>query len=275
MDQFSGMHWEDYKEGVEGQIQKKTYKYLFKYKSLSDAISEKRFFDILDKKKIYAAPFDKLNDPFEGQYLCPSLGGYAGCSISQSVGQISQLYEGLKEYGIISLSTDGNNPQLWAHYAASYTGACLIFNTTAAFSRYQNIVYYGKKDRISTNVFVSPEELKEILIDNLFFKEQAWQYEKEVRIVTKGNTHFYSDEDLEGIIIGQNMRQSLQEQIVKRYEGITNLYRTYYNHTDMKIYILPYDMKIMYDGSKLENQIIEYVNKHYAYLAAVEMNGLK
>ena len=84
---------------------------LFKYRTLEPW---DRFLDILLNKRLFAASFEKLNDPMEGIFT------YSKNQVSP--GFIKQLVEEKSRIRICSLSRTWQSTLMWSYYASGHTG---------------------------------------------------------------------------------------------------------------------------------------------------------
>ena len=175
---------------------------VFKYKSIATIDRLAWTIDTIKNNRLFFPDRTRLNDPLEGQAvdLCPS---YAGCSM-YSVNDLEDPYvkEELNQYSILSLSSDGFSPQLWAHYGDIYSGICFCYRTDKTFEGIKKVNYLaGPKDSIGvSNDFPDCE-------DFFLYKQMGWSYEAEWRIVQKFTeerkpTYFtYELDDLACIIV--------------------------------------------------------------------------
>lgn len=129
--------------------------YLYKYCSYTNPFH----LELLFLNYIYFCSFEKLNDPFEGNFytrldLVPNeqlkeflkqLLEHQGIKISDPKLEIyldtqkeyfknpekirENAYEVYKKFiGVFSVSTDPNNILMWSHYADNHKGFCIRFN---------------------------------------------------------------------------------------------------------------------------------------------------
>lgn len=194
--------------------QPSTYpQHLYKYVSLTTAVQISRLFDILMSHRLYFPRYTELNDPLEGAAIDIPVGGYAGSSIYKQEDREDPFIGGLKaQYRILSLSDDPCSPQLWAHYAGNYTGACLCFRTDGKFSSAKKVQYFQRKPKPKTETMEnqlepSVEDCKKMVYSNWFLKQKGWEYEREWRIVEESTSNYfdYNPGELVGIILGTNL----------------------------------------------------------------------
>lgn len=156
----------------------------YKYRANIIIDGEKRDSIMLSKNALYAAPIDKLNDPFEGSVEFPK---------SQADEYwVTPLIQQLYKSGIYSLSQPNdnesfpNNELLWAHYANSHKGFCIEYDLDKLLSVHQNfdikdtinIIYQSERPEITKNNSI--HQVREKLFGT---KSLSWQYENEIRLV--------------------------------------------------------------------------------------------
>lgn len=171
---------------------------LYKYRKLSTAEDVRRFFDIIANGRLYAAPLEKLNDPFEGAF---SLSG-----ISKK--RARELKQDLKNTLVCSLTTVKDNKIMWNAYADSFSGCCIELEVPRQGKWRPLGVEYKDKLPNATNVD-----------DILSVKSQGWRYEKEVRYVKYKNPHdtkYYLKVKVRKVYFGCAMSKKM----IKEYAGI-------------------------------------------------------
>jgi hypothetical protein len=105
--------------------------------------------------------------------------------------------EVLDTAGLLSFSLTAENPLLWGHYAASFSGVCVIFRRNqslkSAFSVCAKVRYVSKRPRLAQSLLheltvrrMASEPYDEIA-NQIFFlsflhKSDHWAYEQEARI---------------------------------------------------------------------------------------------
>jgi hypothetical protein len=86
--------------------------------------------------------------------------------------------------GVLCLSELHDDILMWAHYADSHRGCCLIFNPAEPFFATAQPVHY-REDRPHVNPLVHSEE--QMLDAAMFSKSNHWSYEREWRILQYKN----------------------------------------------------------------------------------------
>ena len=182
---------------------------LYKYKSLpyrKDKLSKEEqkqieyCKDILLNHRLFMAPRETLNDPFEGMAIPISL-SICGSGSFGSLGLPHPLVEDrMNQYRILSLSANPKNPIMWAHYANNYSGVCFEFEFNNNFENIHKVSYI--EHQYDTIYDPTEEEFRRAIEKSLLCKSKNWSYEEEYRLITKENKQFLDNIKLTGIIIG-------------------------------------------------------------------------
>jgi Protein of unknown function (DUF2971) len=176
----------------------------YKYRELSDF---RRFLQILFNQKMYAARFTKLNDPMEGVYL------YEAHKAPEGVEKfIKKARDGKLTYGILSLSEDYNNMLMWSHYAKSHEGVVIGVKINDPRAEVFKIEYTDALDFPDGG---SEEDNIKLL---LLRKAKVWEYEKEVRVLTK-DKEFVGIEICE-LFLGYKIDKETEKLIMKIAEKL-------------------------------------------------------
>lgn len=153
--------------------EKKRY---YKYMSLEKV---DRFLDVLINKRLYAASYKELNDPFEGHFDKNGLNGLI----------IRDVYTQLYSTRICALQMvgkyDPNQRLMWSHYTNGQTGCCLKVSIRGNVNLWteKTINYSGYLPKVyPSNIPLSVEVI-------LSHKTCEWSYENEVRFIRKSNKY--------------------------------------------------------------------------------------
>ncbi len=143
----------------------------YKYRNFDNEVRLKQ---ILEEKKMFASDYNKLNDPmdsfFEYEY--------------KSKIDLDDLHNRKFENKILSLSKSSNNILMWTHYSKDHTGIVIgieIIKNDNDISIYE--VEYQKELPLYKEENNKEEFLKEVLTTKLF----PWEYEQEIRVLSKDN----------------------------------------------------------------------------------------
>lgn len=161
---------------------------LYKYTSFSAA--EK----IIETLKIGFNQIDNFNDPFEGR--ATGLWEPSHDSDRADFTTISQaLLKARVNHRVLSLTREPLNPLMWAHYANSYEGVVIEFDSIVSqLNSDEFVIPASKGDMIYTRTKPTMNDFgsyygeflnntEEILKRTFLFKSQDWSYEEEVRVV--------------------------------------------------------------------------------------------
>jgi hypothetical protein len=146
--------------------------------------------DIILRQRLYAAPYFELNDPMEGQYL------YNTGELNDN---IHKVLSGEKEkIRICSLSRDGNNELMWAHYAEGHRGVVIGVEISSAPEQTLCPINYNGLVRLGHDNY-NPNSAYDILSHKL----DVWRYEQEERVFIKNK--FFVDVKVREITFGRRM----------------------------------------------------------------------
>ena len=218
---------------------------LYKYKSLPHkkelTAEEKEQLeyckDILLNHRLFMAPRETLNDPFEGMAIPISL-SICGSGSFGSLGLPHPLVEDrMNQYRILSLSANPKNPIMWAHYANNYSGVCFEFEFNNNFENIHKVSYI--EHQYDTIYDPTEEEFRRAIEKSLLRKSKNWSYEEEYRIISKSNESFFhfDQSELTGIIIG-NRSLCAQELVSWATKGNIPIYYTFTSTQNYEINII-------------------------------------
>ena len=92
--------------------------------------------------------------------------------------------------GILSLSEDGDNRNLWERYAGNEKGICLEFELTPS-NLLLKVVYAESRPELKLSQLIMGENPEEMIMNVLRTKTMKWSDEKEWRcFLKKGNANF-------------------------------------------------------------------------------------
>lgn len=145
-----------------------------------------RFVDVLINKRLYAACYKDLNDPFEGCFDWESL----------EEKEKNEFKSTMYNARICSLQTakEGDVPSdvlMWSHYADSHKGCCLKVSIDCPKD------WYGGKIIYNEDLPIINWKNVEDNVESIFFsKKKEWEREKEYRFV-----RFYKKEPKKDVYI--------------------------------------------------------------------------
>ena len=144
----------------------------YKYRSLGNW---QFLLDIFLNKRLYASPFDSLNDPMEGEsyYVQGRLRGEVRSTIAAR----------REQWNICSLTPHVRSSLMWAYYADGHKGVAI----GVELGRLKHGDIRGPVE-YDSQVFVQPNEAKrsidEVATTILFRKQLLWGHEDEFRVLT-------------------------------------------------------------------------------------------
>jgi hypothetical protein len=169
---------------------------LYRYRSLKDDKALVRELKALKDSYIWCSKFTDLNDPMEGAFRPSS-------RIDKvNLREVNRLIEGkLSEIGIACFSESYENEVMWAHYAGSFCGICIAYDSRRLQRRLDNstflvrIAYDEKLPRLGSseanNILGSVVEKLDAPASDalarqlLSYKKRTWDYEREWRVLDK------------------------------------------------------------------------------------------
>lgn len=234
---------------------------VYKYKSVSTKQDFERLKDIILNNHIYMPSPLMLNDPMEANAVVMSL-GIMGSGYISACGKIHSFIEEKQErYRVLSLSAIPNSTIMWAHYAKEYSGCCLIYSTERTLSDIVPVIYTDSTFEFSDGEFPD-DDMPQAIQESLQFKRKDWSYENEWRVIQQKNAGYldYEEDELLGIIVGENMKSKMAnkiEKLCKRKD--VACFRTY---TMKSLYDIAF---ISYDLSK------EFKSKEFEYITPYDM----
>jgi hypothetical protein len=164
----------------------------------------------------------------------------------------------LNEAGLLSFSQTAENPLLWGHYAASYTGVCVIFRRSASksssLSMCSRVSYVSERPRLPLSLLhelgmrsIAHESSEEIATEVFFLsflhKSDHWAYEKEARIFYPMRAFKklpFDQQEIVGFILGPNSSQELEKKIrneIRARRSSLSLDKAALSQTEFKIVI--------------------------------------
>ncbi len=247
--------------------------YLYKYKGIQTIEDMDRAVDIIKNNRIYIPTRTQLNDPLECKYIPQMTFAIAGNWITSSAQRVSYIVESIMDkYRILSLSSDGKNLQMWAHYANNYSGICIEFKNTGEFEQAQSVKYTSEPPDFKTLFELDPPEIDKWVRESYFIKSMGWSYESEYRIIKSESEKYLqiSDNGIVSVTIGHKLPKNCMDYIYKICkEKSISVYVTWPSDFDYKMHyvdiraflcevnltgedIYNYEKGKDYDRSKLE-----------------------
>ena len=173
---------------------------LYKYRSLATWAP---IIDIIANERLYAAPFEALNDPMEGRYY------YFSDAVSE--GLRKAIYQSKLRRNICSFSAAKNNTLLWSYYANGHTGVAFAVQLktkrgapkTESFPvRYDSSVYIGQAE--------AKRSADSLAVNVLTQKQLPWAHEQEIRVFSPSK---FVNVKLVEVLLGCNIANTDEELI--------------------------------------------------------------
>lgn len=246
----------------------------------------------LIKNELWFGSPHNLNDPFESKFKINHEGTLPNdnflieyyketLSINEAIierlnrnkANIKFLIEDIEEaiqttirnrVGICSFSKRNDDVRMWAHYADSHNGICLIFDKEKLLESFRNHVSVNelfvsyKKELPSIDIIF---EENNIIKRNLDFKEitkrklKSWKYEEEIRYAIlshndnpRRNIPFEKDA-LIGVILGHGIQRDDVSTLFHLFNSRENFLwaKTVKNHQTAKMDIIDFKPRFFYN----------------------------
>lgn len=220
---------------------------LYKYRNFEKTNIYKNHFDLLSEGLVYFANPNDFNDPFDCQIpidydefirdpkaieklikqaFDKDPTKFNGLSLVESIskaqtGNLSnpefvtnyqkQTVDNLnKSFGILSMSKEFDNINLWSHYSKAHTGFCFGINTEKLLE-FHSINSIAPINYVADYPIISP--LKEgmvALTEQLLAKSESWSNENEYRIILRnfGGKSIDISKAIEEIYLGLRISES-------------------------------------------------------------------
>lgn len=164
----------------------------------------------------------------------------------------------LDSAGLLSFSLAAENPLLWAHYAASYTGVCAIFKRSTSPSSFLSLCaqvsYVDERPCLPLSLLQelgrrriknepSDDIATEIFYLSFLHKSSHWAYEQEARIFHTQHAFKkapFDPSELIGFILGPNFRPEFEAKMrdaIRNGRPSVSLHRSTLSPLDFRIII--------------------------------------
>jgi Protein of unknown function (DUF2971) len=177
----------------------------------------------------------------------------------------AQMHRATEEFldaaGLLSFSLTAENPLLWGHYAAAFTGVCAIFKRSASqssvLSMCARVTYVDKRPRLPMSLFhemarnqmygqADDDRATEIFFLSFLHKSNHWAYEQEARIfypLSASKKLSFEPNELIAFILGPRsspeLEQKMRAEVTTRRPSIA-LYKAVLSQNDFRI-IIPHE----------------------------------
>ena len=170
----------------------------YKFRRASQA---DRIFDVLINNRLYCAQLDDLNDPVEGifAYTCSSDMKHQARDFFDEVEKV------IHDYRICSLAGTYDCHLLWSHYADGFKGVAIEVDLPDDLPEIRRVLYRGVFAFLK---ITKDSHNKRSAQEVLFSKYSEWDYEREIRIISK-NEWYQLERPVRRVIAGHRISPPL------------------------------------------------------------------
>lgn len=158
-------------------------------------------FDIIFNNRLYCAEWSCLNDPMEGMFAY----SHKSASENDVKNVVAQIICEKKQLRVCSLSETFNCHLLWPHYASGFSGMAIEVELPDDSPAIRKIEYRGAFAGVSIDGTVSAQEAAENILSSKYVE---WSYEREIRVLHRGN-YFPLSDPVRRVIAGHRMEPAL------------------------------------------------------------------
>lgn len=210
---------------------------LYKFRSISHL---EYTLDILLNERLHCAPYEKLNDPFEGVFLSvmhvggalgtvpfglSPLGGGVTVKAPRSISELP-IPGGTR---VCSLSASKSDVRLWSHYAEGHTGIAIEITFNDDDDQLHEVEYVEQLKEFNYSLLTAPESTEILRV-----KSHHWSYEREYRIISD-NEYYSVKGRITGIYFGLRTTELIREMILRSVGGSIPVYTTKLNEETIEI----------------------------------------
>ncbi len=241
---------------------------LYKYKAVTNQKELNRVIDIVKNCRIYAPLASKVNDPFEGTAVtfAPN---WAGGSIYPNAGLTPPILDdAMSQFRLLSLTEVYDSPQMWAHYASSYSGVCVCVKTKHIVCSLKPVRYVSSPMRLGPRYGEDYDTAKRALEESAWFaKQRDWAYEQEWRVVypcNDGGSEYVElgESGVAAVVLGVNLEKEHID-VIRWHcrKAQIPVFKVYIESWNLRMRIVPADFEPTLDGSMIDDQIGRYCYK--------------
>jgi hypothetical protein len=211
---------------------------LYKYRSLENL---EHVLDILLNERLHCAPYDKLNDPFEGVFLSVAhMGSIVGFPMMPGRGygyghHIVKSPKSLSELPIpggtrvCSLSASLSDVRLWSHYADGHKGIAIEIDFEGMESQPHEVEYANQLKEIDNALSTGTETTQILRV-----KTNHWAFEKEFRIISE-EEFIPTLGRISGVYFGLRTPELLQKTLLRSTPKTISVFSTKLNNNSIEI----------------------------------------
>ena len=199
----------------------------------------KRDLEALSENYFWAPTRKHLNDPCEGMFDEQSIYTQLDAIHDNLIGKnadtksalkdlkisLNGVFEFVDKSGIYSLSRTPIDELLWAHYAYNHSGFCIEYDLNKLIEYEKNDyryldVRYKNSPQIISITDMNSNDLNIVLTKMLGIKSKAWEYEKEIRVITSNEgMHSYDYRAVKSIYFGLRMSDDDKDKLMNKLKG--------------------------------------------------------
>lgn len=159
--------------------------------------------DIILNRRLFCSDWRQQNDPMEGMFAY----SYGSADEEDLSNRVAQIITQKKRLKICSLSKTFDSHLMWAHYAGGFDGVAIEVNLPEDNPYVKEVRYRGVFESVSLSAQRPPEAVANQILSS---KYDAWEYEKEVRIL-QHDSYFHLRDPVSRVIAGHRMPPALFE----------------------------------------------------------------
>jgi hypothetical protein len=209
---------------------------LYKFKPISPL---EHVLDVVANERLYCAPYESLNDPFEGQFqarLVRPTRFVAGSRVGEPLRRftekrsIAELPFGVKEMKVCSLSGAPSEVRLWSLYADGHKGLAFEFDFSGIENLVHAVKYASALPEFGDTLLTLPNP-----VEVLTYKTDHWEYENEYRVIGS-NQHFSVEGRLKRIILGWRAPDEILDLLRKVVPAQLTIARAQLDHDAVRVH---------------------------------------
>ena len=159
--------------------------------------------DIMFNSRLFCADWKNLNDPVEGLFIY----SHDSNNDRDYKKEVEQIIEEKKRLKVCSLSLTYDCHLLWSHYASGFSGLAIEVELPDNHPEVKVVEYRGVFAHVPMGQHRNASETADLILSS---KYNEWVYEKEVRILKRGEW-FDLETPVKRVICGHRMNPAMFE----------------------------------------------------------------
>jgi len=204
---------------------------LYKFRPLS---SMERVLDIVLNQRLYCAPFEQLNDPFEGVFLAvhhvPPPAWGLKTPTKPKLTTVSTLRDADKVSRICSLSANFRDLRLWAHYADGHKSVAIEVDFSGIEHHAVPVEYVKKLPTYYPATVLGTPFPDQILSKKTFH----WEYEDERRVL-QPEVYYSVADRVTSVLLGARVHPEHRDLLKKALAGRVSFFTTNINENTLEV----------------------------------------